>query len=202
MCVISGSPNPIPDYNISMAKAGDVLTNPDGERLTFLQTASDTNGDLLEMEVVYKPNSEKPPEHFHPNQEERFEVLAGAFRASIDGKPRVYEVGETFTVPPGAAHWMQNVSEDEGRMNWQTRPAMDTETFFETLWGLVSEGEDKLGGPHYLLQMAVVLRHFNRQFRLLKPAYWVQLIVFGTMALVGRLLGFRPRYERFSGEDE
>ena len=118
-----------------MAKSGDVLTNPDGESLTFLQTASETNGELLEMEVVYMPKSEKPPEHYHPEQEERFEVLAGAFRANIGGKTHVYEIGDTFTVPPGTAHWMHNVSEEKGRMNWQTRPAMDTETFFETLWG-------------------------------------------------------------------
>ena len=49
--------------------------------------------------------------------------------------------------------------------------------------------------------MAVVMRHFNHQFRLIEPVYSGQVIVFGLLAIVGRLLGFKPRYERFSGDE-
>ena len=45
-----------------MAKAGDEFVRPNGERLTLCLTSKETNGELLEMEVVYSPNS---PRHQH-----------------------------------------------------------------------------------------------------------------------------------------
>ena len=66
------------------------FAQPNGERLTFLKTATETNGDLLEMEAIYNPNSPQPPLHYHPYQEEQFRVLSGTFRtkppATRDGK--------------------------------------------------------------------------------------------------------------------
>jgi quercetin dioxygenase-like cupin family protein len=42
-----------------------------------------------------------PPEHLHPHQVERFEILEGAVLTNIDGHERRYEVGESFEVPAG-----------------------------------------------------------------------------------------------------
>ena len=39
-----------------MARAGDVLENPSsGDRLTFLRTAAETGGELLEYELEFVP---------------------------------------------------------------------------------------------------------------------------------------------------
>jgi hypothetical protein len=46
--------------------------------MTFLETARDTDGELLQMEYVAPPRSKGPTEHVHPRQEERYEVLSGA----------------------------------------------------------------------------------------------------------------------------
>ncbi|NIS30833.1 MAG: cupin domain-containing protein, partial [Actinobacteria bacterium] len=53
-------------------------------------------GDLLEVRAEYPPDSSQPPAHYHPNQEERFEVLRGRFEAVIDGEEAVYEAGDSF----------------------------------------------------------------------------------------------------------
>ena len=81
-----------------MAKADDEFVRPNGERLIFRKAAHETNGDLLEMEVVYSPKSSKPPAHYHPYQEEHFEVLNGTIRAEIRGQTRSYEAGDSFNV--------------------------------------------------------------------------------------------------------
>jgi hypothetical protein len=39
--------------------------------------------DLLEMEGSYSGEGGLPPEHFHPQQDERFEVIEGVVRAVV-----------------------------------------------------------------------------------------------------------------------
>jgi len=73
-----------------MARVGEVLENPvSGQRIIFRKTASDTGGELLEVESVYtKPSPSRPPAHYHPYQEERFVVLSGKLNVLVDGKER------------------------------------------------------------------------------------------------------------------
>lgn len=63
---------------------------------------------------------------------------------------------------------MHNESDEEGHVIWQTRPAMKTEQFFETLWGLARDGKVNAQGVPNLLQVAVIGREYNREFRLKK----------------------------------
>jgi hypothetical protein len=53
-----------------------------------VRTAAETDGDLLEMEAAYGGTGLLPPEHLHPRQVERFEVLEGTLRTIIDGTER------------------------------------------------------------------------------------------------------------------
>ena len=125
--------------------ADKLFTNPaTGDALRFVQTGAETNGELLEVEVQYTPAHDKPPAHFHPYQEERFEVIAGSITVEMNGAQRVYEAGEAFSVPPGTKHAMWNAGETTTQMRWQTRPAMKTQQFFETIWGL---SQDRKLGP-------------------------------------------------------
>jgi quercetin dioxygenase-like cupin family protein len=170
----------------------------DGSRLILRQTGGDTNGELLEMEARYPPRSPQPPYHYHPYQEERFEVLQGAFRTGIGGEEHTYAAGETFTVPANTPHWMHNVSDTEGRLLWQVRPAMKTQAFLETMWGLEADGKTNAQGVPNLLQLAVILREYGDEFRASSPPYPVQRILFAVLAPVGRLVGYHARYDRYN----
>lgn len=169
-----------------------------GSRLTFRQTAAATNGELLEIEAQYPPHSSPPPSHWHPYQEERFQVLRGAFRTGIAGQEKVYAAGAAFTVPANTPHWMHNVSDEEGRLLWQVRPALQTQAFLETLWGLEADGKTDARGVPNLLQLAVILTAYANEFRAASPPYPMQRALFGILAPLGRLLGYRPRYDRYS----
>ncbi len=70
------------------------------------------------------------------------------------------------------------------------RPALRTEEFFESYFGLGQDGmtDPKTGLPN-LIRMAVLLQEFRDEIHLAKPPLLAQRIVFGTLALVGRLLG-------------
>src|SRR5581483_3815508 len=88
-----------------MARAGDVLENPTtGDRLTFLRTAAETGGELLEYELRFVPRGFAPRDHLHPLQEERHELLDGSPGLVADGRERRLEAGESETVPVATRH--------------------------------------------------------------------------------------------------
>ena len=103
-----------------MAHAGQEIEGRDGFRLKLLRTAAETGGELLEMEATYGGTGGLPPEHFHPRQAERFEVLEGKVRAAVDGTERSYVAGDVFEVPAGTPHQM--TGDGPARINWQVRP--------------------------------------------------------------------------------
>jgi quercetin dioxygenase-like cupin family protein len=183
-----------------MARAGEVMENPiSGQRIIFRKTADDTGGELLEVESVYtKPSPSRPPTHYHPRQEERFEVLSGRVNVVVDGKERALEEGEVLTIQPGTPHEMW-AEEAGAHVNWQTRPAMKTEEFFETIWGLAKDGKTNERGVPNLLQVAVIARDHADEYRLVKPPWPVQRALFAVLAPAGRLLGYRARYSEYSG---
>jgi hypothetical protein len=84
------------------------------------------------MEASYGGGGGMPPEHLHPQQIERFEVLEGTMRAIIGGTEHRYGPGETFEVPAGTPHQMG--AEVPSRMRWEVRPALRTAEFFERLY--------------------------------------------------------------------
>ena len=182
-----------------MARAGDELLSPISGRLVFRRTAADTNGDLVEVDVFYKPSGNPPPMHYHPTQEERFEVVSGEMLTHVDGVERTYGSGETFVLPPESRHSMHNAGNEELHVIWQTRPALKTEAFFETMWGLARDGKTiKISVPN-LLQAAVLMREYQDELRLAQLPFAVQKLLFGLLAPVGGLLGYRGRYPEYSG---
>ena len=183
-----------------MARKGEILDNPiTGQRIIFRQTSEDTGGALLEVESVYtKPTPSRPPTHYHPGQEERFEVLAGELRVLIRGEGKTLREGEILLMQPGTPQSMW--AETDGvRVNWQTRPALQTETFFETISGLSREGKTGGKGTPNLLQAAVIAQSYAGEFRLARPPWPVQRVLFALLAPLGRLFGYRASYA-LSGE--
>ena len=178
-----------------MVEAGDALENPvSGQHLIVRNTARDTGGELLEVEAVYtKPTPSRPPVHHPPRQEERFEVLDGKLNVLVDGQERRLEEGEVLTVAPGVPHQMW-AAEAGVRVNWQTRPALKTESFFETVWGLAKDGKVNDKGVPSLLRVALIAREYEDEFRLASPPWAVQRLLFGSLAPIGRLLGYRAEY--------
>jgi mannose-6-phosphate isomerase-like protein (cupin superfamily) len=112
-----------------MPHAGEEIEGFGGMRLRFLRV----DPEVLEMEASYSGEAGMPPEHFHPRQTERFEVLEGSMRTIIDGEERTYGVGEPFEVPARTPHQM--AAEGPTRMRWEVRPALRTAEFFERLYG-------------------------------------------------------------------
>lgn len=178
-----------------MATAGDTIEHPvTGERIVWLKTASDTDGELLQADFFMRPGGFVAAEHVHRHQEERFAVRAGTVRFLAAGREREVSAGETVVVPPGQPHVWWNPGEREARVLVEVRPAMRTEDFFETFFELAQAGKvnAKNGLPNPV-QLAVLAREYEEEIHLARPPLLVQRILFAPLAALGRRLGYRAR---------
>lgn len=83
------------------------------------------------------------------------------------------------------------------------RPALRTETAFETLAGLARDGKTNgAGAPENPLLLALVLREHEDEIYFTRPPLFAQRIVFGAMAAVARLLGYRAEYPYSYGRQD
>jgi uncharacterized RmlC-like cupin family protein len=147
-----------------MARAGDELVNPvSGERIVFLQTAADTDRQLLEMDDFWTRPGHRTLEHVHPEMQERWEVIAGSVRFRIAGVERIAGPGEVVIAPAGVPHMAWNPDAAPVHLRIQMRPALRWELFVERLFALARDGHtDERGMPEPTL-MLELLREFSRE---------------------------------------
>lgn len=179
-----------------MARPGQVLKTG---ALTL--TVRRCDREVLEFVALYPPGSPMPPEHYHPTQTERFEVLSGAMELVVDGQPMTLAEGESLEIPPLCHHRMWNAGEVEARVRWQTFPTQRTAEFYETLAELAGEGKAVAAGKPDLLQMAVLMAEYDAEMRLTKPPRAVQKVLMWVLAPVGWLLGYRSRPARAAASE-
>ena len=184
-----------------MARAGERLHDPVmGDSIEFRETARDTGGALLSG--VWTAVGDTPL-HVHPLQEERFEVLSGTVGIQIEDEQRSLGEGEEATVPPGTPHtWYSEDDQEKARFLFELRPALNTEILLETLYGLATDGNTDRNGLPKPLQMAVILNGLNKgEIYLATPPIALQKALFALLSPVGKLVGYRDHYPKYSGAD-
>jgi quercetin dioxygenase-like cupin family protein len=183
---------------LPMAYSNKVISNPQtGQSIKFLQTARDTAGRLLEMESTYLSRSQEPPLHYHPVQSEVFTVLQGELTVLLNGEKKLFRAGQQLNIPPGCRHAMWNESEGITTVNWKVIPAMDTEYLLETGMGLAFNGKTNKNGMPRFLQVVMMASSFEKVFRLAKPPYLIQKLLFTVLKPVALLAGYRGRYKEY-----
>lgn len=164
-----------------MPRRGDVIETTSGERIEFVTTAFESGGALLETRVRLKPQSSKPPDHFHPHQTEHFEVLSGEFEVVLAGEPHTFGPGDSFVVPAGTVHRMHNAGNEFGEVRWRTEPALKSGEMFVGLWRAQEAGRGRLWT---LTSQLRILADHREEFVLLSPPQWVQGILFALVRML------------------
>ena len=183
-----------------MVRPGQVMENPvSGEdRIVFTKTAHQTGGELFELEVFIRAGAPGTPEMIHALQDESFKVLSGSLNFRIGGQEQHLKAGESLLIPKGTPHNWWNASNEEAHALVELRPALRSEEFFANLYGLCSE-KGALPNP---LQLAVLIdEHKDEGSYLTKPPLLAQKVMFGVLAPVGRLLGYKAHYPKYSGSE-
>ena len=186
-----------------MAKAGEEIYNPiTNDRMVYRKTAQDSDGELLRLDLFVSPRGSNPL-HVHPLQEEYFKAVSGTLGVQVGDEHRRLSEGEEAVVPPGTPHrWWNDSNDEEAHVLVELRPALNTETFFETAYGLARDGKTDENGAYNPLQQAVTLNGVNKgEIYLASPPVAVQKALLAALAPLGKLLGYKDHYPRYSAGD-
>src|SRR5215204_7230957 len=163
-----------------------------------LQSARDTDDGSLRFDYSAPPRA-NVSEHVHRFQEERTEVLSGTLGMRVGGQELLLTAGQKAVGPPGVPHaWWNPSGEEEVRFVSSIRPGLEVETFFETLLGLARDGKSIGPVPRNPLQLAVLADEIA-SWMVLRPVVKMFLAPVAALAFVGRLLGYRASYLKYSG---
>jgi mannose-6-phosphate isomerase-like protein (cupin superfamily) len=153
-------------------------------------TVRRSDAELLEVEGTWAPSGKPPPKHYHPAQDEHFEVLEGSLRTRVDGVERELGPAGSLDIPSGTVHQMWNPGTEPARALWQTRPAGRTRQWFEDIDALHREGRVGTNGMPGPLAYGVLLTEYRDTFRLAVPAEPVVRGALALLAVVGRARGY------------
>jgi quercetin dioxygenase-like cupin family protein len=178
-----------------MIRTGDTIENPvTGERITFLATSADTNGEAVVIETVVQPQGFVAAAHVHPFQSERFAVAEGKLGLRAGQETMTLGRGQVATVEPGTPHRFWNAGGCEVRFVCEIRPALQFESLLETMFALAADGKTTRKGMPNPLRLAVIARAHFDTVRLPFPPAWMQKAGLVLGAPVGSLLGYDPTY--------
>jgi quercetin dioxygenase-like cupin family protein len=124
--------------------------------VTFLKTASESDGAITELEATVMPGESNPP-HFHRTYDETFTMLEGILRLELSGGVRVdLSPGTSYVVKAGQVHSFHNVSQATVRVQTQIVPGNEGfEHALRFLYGLASDGLYNQRMPRSLQHLAV-----------------------------------------------
>jgi mannose-6-phosphate isomerase-like protein (cupin superfamily) len=117
-----------------MPDAGQEIKRANG----FVLRIESLDDELLAMEAHYVGDAPLAQAHYHPSQDEHFEVLSGRIHAVIGGDEVWYDQGAKFDVPAGTSHQM--AAEGPTVILWEVRPALRTAEFFERFYHALDNG--------------------------------------------------------------
>jgi mannose-6-phosphate isomerase-like protein (cupin superfamily) len=174
-----------------MARPGEVIRNPaTGETVTFLVTAAESEGRLLQLEMTAEKAA--APRHQHPGLRERWELREGTVHFELGGAERLLGAPAELAIPPGTPHrfW----SDRPLRTVVSYEPAGRFEDFLETIYALAAAGKTDSKGQPNPLRAAVIASEHLADYALPWPSVSTQRVLFALLAPLGRLLGYRARY--------
>lgn len=188
-----------------MAKAGDrMVADATGETFVFLKTAADTDGRLLQIQMIIAPGggAKGAPAHVHPKQKEHFHVQKGEILMWVNGKEQVYRAGESVTISPGVPHTWRNSTDEELQFLLEFEPALEWEFLFETLSTLSREGKLAENGRVKPLMLALALHTYKNHMYVAGIPILIQKGLFALLAPIARLAGYKPYYPYFAESAE
>jgi quercetin dioxygenase-like cupin family protein len=183
-----------------MIRTGDTIHNPvTGERITFLATSADTNGEAVVIEVIVEPDGFVAAGHVHPKQIERFAVISGTLGLKVGGTKLELRQGDTASVEAGTPHRFWNAGEGEVRFRCEVKPALQFESLLETMFALAADGKTNHKGMPNPLRLAVIAQAHFDTVRLPFPPAWMQAAGLALGTPLGRALGYKETYAPESG---
>jgi quercetin dioxygenase-like cupin family protein len=185
--------------NLTAIQIGEVLENPiTRERATILELPHQNPEGRAVAELLARVGARVAGEHRHPALVERFTALDGELTVKRSGQTTILRQGDTATIEPNVWHDWWNATDRDVRVRVEVTPGARFLHMIETFFGLARLGyTDQHGMPH-LLQLALSGSEFSDVIVFRSPPLFVQRALFGLLAPIARLSGYRATYPELS----
>jgi quercetin dioxygenase-like cupin family protein len=111
------------------------------DKVTFIQTAADTNGKLTWFSVDLAPNGGNDL-HYHDTFAETFIAVEGSLGITLEQEELLLQPGESITIPIGALHRFYNPNDFPIKFETKVKPASkNLEEFIQIIYGLARDGK-------------------------------------------------------------
>jgi mannose-6-phosphate isomerase-like protein (cupin superfamily) len=177
-------------------RAGEVYEHP-FERLVVRVGTAESGGRELVADLCVRGDAPGVPRHRHPTVEETLTVIRGKVGAWTQDKgERILGPGDTVCVPPNTTHAWRPVGDEEVRMLVTARPGARFEEMWRQFMGLSQDGKMGPKGPGFL-QIMMMAQEFPDVMAVAGPPLFLQRAVAALVTPIGRLRGYRGRYEEY-----
>ncbi|GEK32897.1 cupin domain-containing protein [Kurthia sibirica] len=169
------------------------------EQITFVETAKDTNGAYLLIEVSLPPNGDGPPLHVHDEFVEEFMVLSGVLTVTVGKIEHQLTAGQSITAPIGTDHTFTNNSSDQVVFNVTLTPPSQFEESVRIHYGLMDDNLTKNDGtPKNIFHLIAILKLQNTYIA--GKSISSQRRLFSIIIGLGKLFGQYKKLEKYTEE--
>lgn len=188
------------EYKERLSVKQTVTNKVTGEQITFIETAKDTNGEYLLIEVTLPPRGKGPPLHIHDHFEEEFEVIVGTLTVTLGKTKHLLETGERCVAPLRTPHTFTNDHDHPVVFRVRLTPPSKFEQSVRIHYGLMDDGlTDEKGNPKSLAHTALVLTLQNTL--IIGIPLWLQRCLFGLIIKRARKKGIYASLEKYTGQE-
>lgn len=179
-----------------------VVHSVTGETITFLETAEESGGKYLYIEVSLPPQGDGPPLHLHDEFEEEFEVISGQLTVTL-GKQKeqhILQPGDKRLVTLNTPHTFTNNHNEPVTFRVRLTPPSQFEQSVRIHYGLMADGlTDEKGNPKTLAHTALILSMQNTW--VVGLPMWLQRFVFKRLVAKGHKQGLFSSFSKYTGKD-
>jgi mannose-6-phosphate isomerase-like protein (cupin superfamily) len=189
--VLTKNPDTIPAHSPQRT----IYSTEGKYRVTFLETAEETQGEYLLVSVTMEPGGGNDW-HLHRHLSEKFEVVSGRLGIGYDYEEILLEPGQSLTAQPGIFHKFYN-------------PASEPVTFLVTItppyrfaeglrigYGLVRDGKVTPSGiPKNPLHLALLMQYTDTYIA--QIPVWVQKLLLSSLLFLARMFKTRQSLEKY-----
>lgn len=124
-----------------------------GLQLNFLLDGEDTNGNLVQFELIVPPGVKVPAPHFHVDVDETCYILEGTVTQLVGTETMELHEGDYLFIKRGTIHGFNNLSDKTARALCTLSPASIGPAYFREIAEVISAG-----GPPDMQKVLAIMR--------------------------------------------
>jgi len=124
--------------------------------LNFLLDGDDTDGTLVQFEMIVPPSARVPAPHFHVEVDETLYILEGTITQTIGTEIVELKAGNHCFVKRGVVHGFNNLHNETARVLCTLSPASIGPAYFREIAAVINAG-----GPPDMQKVLAIMKNYG-----------------------------------------